>query len=343
MASHAVTALFTATGSLAGSPSGIKRVKGLGGTTTTFSGTGSLSLNTSQISFKRVVTHGFVANSADLDLNLDLTLITRSQVWWDKSYTYRRILQIQPNTEGFEIDHPFYAVLGKDSVLQNKVRADGADIEVLQLVQYVPETWAVLPKKVTMGDSTILVEWANQIDIPADSIIKDLYYIYYGNSSLVNRPEDLSYEPTVWPVSVGYDSGRLTFTRPGEHWQGSLGVEGEAKATLQFYGSKVHILSNIGPDYGIAEVQVDDSDWQQVDLYAPVEATDVEVFLQTGLSLDYHTIRFRRSGFKAASATSTNINLQKIEYLRHNGVANVMEEADETLMWGSVIGGVVGK
>lgn len=343
MASFAVTVTFSGIATLESSPSGIKRIKGLGGVTTIMSGTGSLSLDTTQVRFNRYVAGSFETEATSLELNLDLFLITRSQVWWDKSYTYRRILQIQPNNEGFEIDHPFYAVLGKDSVRQGKIRLDAADIEVLQLVQYVPETWAILPKKITMGDSTILVEWANQIDIPADTIVKDLYYIYYGNSTLVNKPDHFDYEPMQWPVSVAYDSGRLSFTRPGEHWKGSLGVDGEAKATLRFYGSKMRILANVGPDYGIAEVQVDDSEWEQVDLYAPVGASDVEVFLRTNLSLDYHTVRYRRSGFKAASATGTNINLQKIEYLRHNGVANVMEEADETLMWGSVIGGVVGK
>lgn len=339
MTSYAISGSFSGTGALSGT---LDKIKGIGGS---FAGTGTLTLDTNQIFFKRAIVHNFDLSPANLGLNDGLVLILRSQVWWDKAYTYRRVLQIQPNPEGFEIDHPLFSILSKQLIRQNKVRLDVADIEVLRLVSFLPETWQMVPKKVELLDETIKVSWPNDVEIEKETLVKDLYYIYYGNPELVNYPEQLDEyipEDFDYPVVLEYSDGRLTYTRPGEHWEENLAKQDGGKATLEFYGSQIRIVATIGPSYGIAEVQIDDEEWIQVDLYSPIETPDTIVFTETGLALGSHFIRYRRSGFKAASATDYIINLQKIEYLRHNVVANVSEEADETLMWSSAIGGVVG-
>jgi hypothetical protein len=348
MATHAVSGTFSGTGTLTGSPSGIKRKKNVGGPPDsgggTFTGTATLSLDTSMISFRRNITHTFSGGTATLELNTEQVDIIRSQVWWNKNYTYRRILQVQPNEEGFEIDHPFEATIARLAIRQQKVRPDAADIEVLRLVTFVPEVWEIVPKKVTVFDAYVLVEWPNQVEIPADTIGKDLYYIYYGNQGLVEQPDQVAYEPIEWPVQLHHDDPRITYTRPGEHWESDVAVEDGAKATLRFYGSRIRILANTGPQWGHAIVQIDEGEWETVDLSSPTEIEDQEVYYKDGLSpMSSHYIRYQRSGFKSPMATAFEVNLQQIQYLRHNIVPNIMEEADETLMWGSAIGGVVGK
>lgn len=348
MASYSVTGTFSGTGTLTASPSGIKKRKAVGGdgndVSTEMTLSGSLDLDTTMIFFRRNIEHTFSGFVTELELDSSGLDLIRSQVWWNKNYTYRRILQVQPNEEGFEIDHPFETAISRLDIRQQKIRTDGADIEVLRLVSFVPEVWEVVPKKVTVTDSYVLVEWPNQVEIPAYTAKRDLYYIYYGNQGLIDQPVQLTYEPIEWPVVLAYDDGRITYTRPGEHWEGPLAVEDEAKATLRFYGSRIRIMSDIGPQYGQAIVQIDDGEWEIVDLYNPVEVENQEVFTTSGLSsMSTHTIRFKRSGFKSPMASGFEVNLQEIQYLRFNTVANVMEEADETLMWGSAIGGVVGK
>lgn len=345
MATFAVSGSFTTSFSLSGT---VKRRKALGtfGSPISFTFSGSLDLDISYIQFSRAITHSFTGIESSLTLNDDPQYLTivRSQVWWNKAYTYRRILQVQPNDEGFEVDHPLHIVLAKDTVRQGKVNPDGSDIEVLRLVLDVPETWTVVPKMIEDSDTEFVITWPNQVEIPPNTTVRGTYYVYYGNTTLVGAPTDTpEYIPLEWPVSMSYNSSRITYTRPGEHWVDGIGLEDGAKATLQFYGSNVRLMSDIGPSWGISEIQIDEGDWIQADLFSPTISEYEEVFSTYGLSMGYHTIRIKRSGFKAASATDYNINIKSIDYTRHNGVANIDEEADETLMWGSAIGGVVGK
>lgn len=344
MPTFAVSSVFTSIGTMVGSPSGIKRRRAAGtiATPIAFSGTATMGFNTSVVSFVRNVIADFYASDTALEVNNDLVLILRSQFWWDKNWIYRRILQIQPNAEGFEMDHPLVATVSKQPMRQNKMRADAADLEILHLVNEVPETWEILPKKVEILEGFINVYWPNHIEIDPNTIVQDTYYIYYGNSDLVDTPVQVAYEPEEWPVSNTPESGKLSWTRPGEHWLDGVAQEDGSKVTLEFYGRNIRLLSDIGPEWGISEIQIDNEEWEQVDLYNPVILEDQEVYQRTDLSIATHIIRVRRSGFKAASATEYKINIKSIDYLRYNSVTNVSEEADETLMWGSVIGGVVG-
>lgn len=344
MTSYPITAEFTGVATVSEVGPGVQKRPALGNATspTTFTATASMSFDTGMINYSRALTANFALPNAAMDVDSDQILVTRSQFWWDKNWVYRRILQVQPNAEGFEVDHPLVATISKSLMQQGKIRPDGADIEVLHLVNQIPETWEILPKKVDILDSYIDVYWPNHVTVPADTILKDTYYIYYGNPKLLNTPEQIEYFPPDWPVQYSHDSGKLTYTRPGQHWEDGIALENDAKATLKFYGSKVRVVADIGPQYGIAEIQIDDGEWQQVDQYYPEELEAEEIFTQTNLSIDYHYIRIRRSGRKNAAATDYLINIKSIDYQRHNNVANVGEEADESLMWGSVIGGVVG-
>lgn len=337
MATFNVSGAFSGVGSMTGSVIKSKIITG------TFSGVGEMDFDPSEVHLVRNIITDFEGETG-FELNLENLLIARSQVWWNKAYTYRRIVQIQPNTEGFEVGHPFYSVLSKDTIRQQKVRPDLSDIEVLRLVNFVPEEWAIVPRKISTDPFTpfITVEWPSESEIPPDTVLSNFYFIYYGNQDLVDIPETIDYDPPQWPVSYAYDARHLTYTRPGEHWVGDTANEDGAKVTMNFYGSKIRVLANTGPAFGMAEVQIDEGPWEFADLYSVTEETEQEVFLAEDLALGYHTIRYRRSGTKAPQSTGFEINLQKFEYLRHNQATNVREEADETLMWGSAIGGVVG-
>lgn len=270
--------------------------------------------------------------------------IERSQVWWSQNYTYRRNILIEATPAGLEENHPLTTYLSSKLITQGKVQRDGSDIEVLRLASFVPERWEVLNSYVEVRDQDIKIVWANGYEIPPGEIVTGVYYIYYGNHTLDGAPEpfDTPYVPSDWPLEIAYSHESIDYTRPGEHWIDNVATEYQAKATFNFYGDRVRILADTGLDWGIAEVQIDDGPWERADLFSNPPTSNAVVFSKENLSKATHTLRYRLSGDRNASASDIKINLTKIQFAKWGVGVDMGEEADETLLWSSAIGGTIG-
>lgn len=339
MVDFAVAGAFTATGALTGTLVRERPVTGA------FSGTAVLGFNTASITLERTITSSLGA-TLGFDIDDTLFVIERSQVWWNTNWLYRRNIWVQSNLEGIETQHPITYYLSRRVVAQNKMRSDLADLEVLRLVSFVPEVWTRVPFVASLGDDVIEVQWENEIETVAGVDIRGAYFVYYGNHSLLGDEETAAYSPPAYPVSLPNTSGLLSYTRPGEYWvtEEDLAVSRVygAKMTLPFDGDQVRIKATKGPLWGIAEAQVDEGVWVTVDLYASTESFEEVVFEMTNLGVGRHTVRYRHAGVANPTALSTDINFSHVEYRKNAKAIDVGEEANETLLWGSVIGGVVG-
>jgi hypothetical protein len=271
--------------------------------------------------------------------------IDRAQAWWNHLYPYRRRIKITAPPSGLEAGHPITVYLDRASIVgQNKVLGSFEDMEVLYLASSAPEHWKAVSRNITETDTQIIVKFDTVAALAENAVSDAAYYVYYGNKSLKNKPLTRTYTPATrtYPLTVNWNDPGITFTRAGQWWSDNVSDVRHAKASFSFYGDQIKLHADKGPAYGIAEVQIDDGAWEQVDLYANSSnaVSDTEVYNQTGLSEDRHTIRVRVSGNKNPSASSTQINLTKITYRKNPTVVDVKEETDATMLWGSIFGGV---
>lgn len=263
-------------------------------------------------------------------------------VWWNHLYPYRRRLKITASPAGLDAGHPIVVSLNSDDIIgQDKVLEDFDDMEVLYLVSAVPEHWKALSRQVTEVGDELIVKFNLVSALTANQELDSTYYIYYGNKSLKNKPLTRTYTVNEYPLTVNWDDAGITYTRAGQWWNDNVSEVRHAKASFSFYGDQIKVYADKDPSYGIAEIQIDDGAWEQVDLYANAAdaVANVEVYNETGLSDGRHTIRVRVSGNKNPSASSTQINLTKITYRKTLTVVDVREETDGTMLWGSVFGG----
>jgi len=143
----------------------------------------------------------------------------------------------------------------------------------------------------------------------------------------------------VWPIRIQHDDNLITYTRPGEHWKGGVSTRPLARATIQIYCTKFRILSEVGPDRGIMEVQINDGEWDEVDLYSPdPEIRPVfEVWNMDPLKL--HEVRVRVAESTNTLSVGLNVNIVAVEYSKPVILSDVGEQVSD-LIWSSFVGGV---
>jgi len=285
------------------------------------------------------VTSQLLETRGDIDVTVDSTYIGRSPLWWDSNWSYRRYLTITAPASGLEVRHPITVNVSKDPIGRNKMRSDFQDIQVLQLLQSTPEKWRLVPKDITAFETTVRVRFNLAIALSANGVSDGEYFIYYGNSDLVGDPVVGSYTYQPYPIAIDTDSSAVTYTRPGRDWEDGVASNYGAKATVEFIGEDIQIYSTKGADWGIAEVQLDDGSWTQVDLFASATATGQVVYTTSGLSEAKHTLRIRTTGQKHPSSSDNKINFEKFTYKKHGLAVDVREEANSRLMWSTGIGG----
>lgn len=247
-------------------------------------------------------------------------------------FPFRRKLQITAPSEyeGVPVGHPLTVRLNSSLIEMNKLRSDFVDL----VTTY---NGLQIPRKVTQIDSEIDVEFQVQSLLTANQVYTDSYYIYYGNpTSTLIQP---SYVVNDWPVSVSADGLRVSYTNPGEDWADGISNARQAKAVFSFNGTKVRLISNLGPDYGIAEIQLDNDVWTSVDLYSKQLVPDAVVFQNSFLTPGDHSLRFRASGFRNAGSTNNRINIVRFDYMKNVQAIDLGEEVDD-FTWSSSLGGV---
>lgn len=263
----------------------------------------------------------------------------RSSPW-----IYRRNVDITAPPTGMPKNHPIELQISKSVLKQNKMRDDFEDIVVARLVTDTPEEWQVLSHDVVnvYTDTFFTVRFPLAVAMDEDEVSTSEYYVYYGNKELLNMPRVRPYTYVDYPMSILPIADGVTYTNPEVDWT-SEGVSDAyyAKATYRFYGPQIKIFSDIDQEYGIMEVQIDNDDWVDVDLFSHYATPNWEVYEARGLDEGVHTLRIRVSGAAHPSATSTTINFTEIQFKKHSVGVNVEEQANRKLGWDSVIGGIV--
>lgn len=261
--------------------------------------------------------------------------------WWDPHYPYRRNIQLVSPPGGVKAGHPVTAtIIANNTIAKSKMRQDLADLEVVHLTEDLTSVWTVLSKAIDFDGTNIKVTFNLLYDIEENQTIKDIYYIYYGNPTLLGSPVLTSYVPVVWPVTASYKEKGLSYTRPGDDWAGGVTNTPLAKATFIFSGTAVRILSAVGPYCGLAQVNIDNGDWTEVDLYSSSLLDNQPVYTNLNLTPNVHTLRFRSTGRKNPAALDTSVNIANIQYFKYVIATDLGEQIDN-LLWDSVIGGIV--
>ena len=79
------------------------------------------------------------------------------------------------------------------------------------------------------------------------------------------------------------------------------------KVTLPFRGTAISLIGYLGPDAGIASIQVDSAAAQDVDMYSPVAKYQPVVFTSTGLADANHTLTIISTGRKNAQSSAARV------------------------------------
>lgn len=148
-------------------------------------------------------------------------------------------------------------------------------------------------------------------------------------TSVLNRSE--------WPARTGYKSDMITYTRPGEHWIEGASSTRHSRASSLLYAEHIRVISRVGPDQAIMEVQIDGSDWKEVDLFDLSEQVK-PVYSNHHLSPQIHEIRLRVSGKSAESSLGESVNIDSLEYFKSIRAFDIGEDVI-SLFWKTSIGG----
>jgi hypothetical protein len=252
--------------------------------------------------------------------------------WWNDTYVYRRRLRLTSISGPVPVDHPVTATLSiSDFYDAGKTRVDYEDIEVVYDASDNP---VVLGRLIDGDTSEITFNLADSLEQATPQ--EDIYYVYYGNPSLVDQPARPDFEENSWPYSAAFDSFDVAYTRPGEHWIDGLTEIRGATTTLQFSGSAVRVIATVGPDRGIVEIQVDDDAWVAEDSFATEESDEV-IFTAEDLEYGVHKIRVRFTGESSPLATGNSFQLAAFEYAKAVTVEDLGEDINIE-NWESYIG-----
>lgn len=268
--------------------------------------------------------------SAVGELALTLPVITRAQPWWNHNYLYRRVLDFTVSPTGLPADHPVTIYVPKNIYLQGKSRGDNEDIEVVYLETEVPENWILLGRQVTDNELYFKIDTEIPVELLGDSVNNSRLFVYYGNAKLANVTARPSYSINEWPLTASYDSKYVSYTKG---WEAGVSSTPREKAVFVFYGPHARLNCAVGPDKGIAEVQIDNGEWENIDLYRHTAASEY-VYTTEELGEGRHQFRVRVTGDKNPSSTGTEVQILSFGYRNHSTWIDVREEHDETLLWG---------
>lgn len=261
-------------------------------------------------------------------------------MWLQDEYIYRRKIQLYSEVD-VPAGHPVRVQFKMDLFESGKVRSDFEDMEIVYLTDDATPVNVVLYREVEQDGNDIFVTFNLYDDLVAKETIDSRYYLYHGNLGLISPPSrEGLYVIEEWPITTDYDDGLIAYTRPGEHWVDGKSSEPNSRATFLFYGTQLRILSDIGFYGAIMEVQIDNGDWEQVDLFSRIEETDQEVYRTEDLDNTVrHEIRVRVPGESNPSSLGDEVNIKSIEYRKSVVTADLGEELN-SLTWSSFVGGV---
>lgn len=278
-------------------------------------------------------------HSQDVLLDTESLEITKAEAWWSSSWLYRRYLSIKAPPTGIQANHPMSVYVSKDVLALNKLRSDFRDIRVVELVSLTPETWRVHAHDIEETSSHLIVRFALPEALTPNESEQGRYFVYYGNKYLTNSIPVDSYDWSLYPLEVPYSAPGMTYTKAGVHWINGYSSKRLSRGSFRFWGSRIRLYSNKGPDQGILQVRVDDDDWTPVDLFSHESLSNEMVYEITDLADAKHVFKFRVSGAKHPSSSGITCNISKLTYSKFGIFTNVKEQANSRLFWGSGVGG----
>jgi hypothetical protein len=243
--------------------------------------------------------------------------------WWSTKFLYRRRVEVlASSTEALPVGHGVDFEIPAFTIEQGKLRRDLGDLE---LIYPVDNGWVRLPRQASVVGDVIEVRFLLAGDLQPAATGE--YYLYYGSplSTGAGRPV---FVDNPWPILVGASDERIDYTRPTEHWDYGVASHPGARAAFEFAGTSVRLLSDVGPAWGLAEVQLDQGPWQKVELYREEAEAAVEVFAAAGLDPEDHKIRVRMTGQKDPQASTNRVNVAGFEYVAPYQVTVHGEEVD---------------
>lgn len=222
----------------------------------------------------------------------------------------------------FDLFHPY----DSEAILRDLDGYDGdasTDSAKEEKIASLPVSYYVYYGNETMEDSPRRhILFPDEDVFPSDEIFPN-YYIVYG-----------VYTEKEWPSSVTEASQRISYTRPGDDWKDGVAHRPGATATFKFHGERVRILSDLSPEYGAMEVQLNEQPWVGVDLKAGELIESQEVFSDvTSNPSSTNTVRVRVAGTEP-------INVKSFEYKEYTEGTLKNEEVNDSIAWSAFTGGV---
>lgn len=159
-----------------------------------------------------------------------------------------------------------------------------------------------------------------------------------GHYVEVDRLKVTTGAPTVVDDAAGgftYSGTWATSVPTGTGYWGDTGhfsTTSGSYAQYGFTGSSIEWYSAIGPDHGKADVYIDGTLDQTVDLYSASRHVDNQVYVKRGLSNTSHTIRIQVRSDRNAAATGNYVEVDRLNSSRGTPVVT-WDDADSQLAY----------
>ncbi len=260
-------------------------------------------------------------------------------MWWNTNYYFRRPIQVIAPPDGVSTGHPATVHLDIELKYLNKFLPDYSDTEIVQVINDATPSFVVLPRAVLETPTHIEITFPLQYDLGANAVVENTYYVYHGNPDLNNKPARPVEFLNPWPVQVDTTENVVTFTRPGEHWKEDNTTRRNARVTFMFYGDRVQLIAHRNNHSAIAQVRLDNSPWEDVDLHSPTQ-TVAMVWSEIGLLPGRHELQIRHSGRMNPSSQGRDLTIEGFEYRKDIRTVDGGEQLDTQRAWSSLMVGV---
>lgn len=262
---------------------------------------------------------------------------TEGSVWFHSAYPFRIALNISIVRNYIYQDEKVTVHIPSRFVKAKKIRADLQDIIVSH---YDGKAWTPAPTSCEYVDDgdTIAVHFQALEDI----IDFETYYLYYGNSKLINPPETEPFTGEDYHNTTTLTEPYVSFTNPSQDWEIEpdhiIGSRPGAKLFSEMSAERFRFIGRKGPDAGILDIRVDGVLLGAVDLFADEEELGVEIFSYELPEPEYVQIRLDISRNKNVSSSGNVVRLDNIRYDTYAAIIDGPEEINPNLDWMSNMG-----
>lgn len=253
--------------------------------------------------------------------------------WWNSRYSIRKnIIITNEGTSAIPSGSPIYVKLDFIKMQnQNKIRDDFEDIEILYWDDTIATpAWSLISRDTEYdedtGELTVIFNTEAEIDLEEENTS---YYLYFCNPNLKNVTTRPTYSSAEYSQEATSDSNDIMFTRPTEDWINGQSTVSNARAAFAFYGRKAKVYFETGEDHGILALKVNNENELIIDTYATI-TSDALVYTFDADAVQRHYLRFRATGSKNPSSTSTSIKIAKVLYSKYTGASLDIEEIYST-------------